>query len=232
MEATWPPARRWRTGPFTLRDGQGGGQRVSAATVESAFTPAELDSTIAAMPEPIFQIGAGAAARALDQALEARGWRINDPVVLYLAPVPVLAAEPPPRVSAFALWPPLAIMRDLWAEGGIGPARLAVMERVGGPKMALLARAGDRPAGVGFVALDDDIAMVHALHILPESRRQGAARNLMRAAAGWADRLGARWLALAVTRQNAAANGLYASLGMEIVEKYHYRIPPDAGQGG
>jgi len=30
MEETWPPAARWRLGPFTLRDGAGGGKRVSA----------------------------------------------------------------------------------------------------------------------------------------------------------------------------------------------------------
>ena len=32
MEATWPAASRRETGIWTLRDGQGGGKRVSAAT--------------------------------------------------------------------------------------------------------------------------------------------------------------------------------------------------------
>jgi len=30
VEATWPPARQWDRGPWTIRDGAGGGQRVSA----------------------------------------------------------------------------------------------------------------------------------------------------------------------------------------------------------
>ena len=34
LEATWPPAARRRVGPWTIRDGQGGGKRVSAATAE------------------------------------------------------------------------------------------------------------------------------------------------------------------------------------------------------
>lgn len=232
MEATWPPARRWQQGPFTLRDGAGGGQRVSAATPDAGFTEAELDRAIAAMPAPIFRIGPGAEAEELDRALAARCWRLHDPVALYLAPVARLAAEPPPRLSAFALWPPLAIMDDLWTDAGIGPERRAVMQRVTGAKAALLARSSDRCAGIGFAALYDDIALVHALHVVPAHRRHGAARNLMRGGARWADGEGANWLALAVTRQNAAANGLYASLGMEIVESYHYRIPPDAGREG
>ena len=32
MEATWPAASRRQVGPFVIRDGQGGGKRVSAAT--------------------------------------------------------------------------------------------------------------------------------------------------------------------------------------------------------
>ncbi|NJS39630.1 MAG: GNAT family N-acetyltransferase, partial [Rhodobacteraceae bacterium] len=31
MEATWPPAHHWQAGPFLMRDGAGGGKRVSAA---------------------------------------------------------------------------------------------------------------------------------------------------------------------------------------------------------
>lgn len=32
MEGTWPAAARLRTGPWVVRDGQGGGSRVSSAT--------------------------------------------------------------------------------------------------------------------------------------------------------------------------------------------------------
>ena len=32
IEGTWPPASEARVGPWIIRDGQGGGQRVSAAT--------------------------------------------------------------------------------------------------------------------------------------------------------------------------------------------------------
>ena len=62
-------------------------------------------------------------------------------------------AGPVSGMAAFAHWPPLAIACDLWAEGGIGPARLAVMDRVEGAKSVILGRANDRASGVAFVAV-------------------------------------------------------------------------------
>jgi GNAT superfamily N-acetyltransferase len=220
MEATWPPAGRRALGPFTLRDGAGGGKRVSAATVDGPFTEAELGAAVAAMSDPLMLIREGD--EALDAALAARGWRIVDPVVAYGAPVAALTAELP-GLTAFPHWPPLEIARSLWAEGGIGPARIAVMDRVGGPKAALLGRADDRPAGVAFVACHGAEAMVHALAIRKSARRQGLWTSLLHGAANWAEEEGASRLSLVVTRQNAAARALYARLGMEIVGHYHYR---------
>ena len=147
MEATWPPASRRRLGPFTLRDGAGGGKRVSAASLDGPFTEADLDAAESAMADPLMLVRAGE--DALDAALDARGWRIVDPVVAYAAPVSTLTAELP-RLTAFPHWPPLEIARSIWSDGGIGPARLAVMERVTGPKAALLGRIDDRSAGVAF----------------------------------------------------------------------------------
>ncbi len=221
MEATWPPVRRWPLGPFTLRDGAGGGKRVSAASCNGPFTETDLDALDAAMAEPLMLIRDGDAA--LDAALNARGWRIVDPVIAYAAPVAALTAELP-ALTAFAHWPPLQIARSLWAEGGIGPARIAVMDRVAGPKAALLGRTGDRPAGVAFVACTGDEAMVHALEVRDSQRRQGLGRNLIHAAANWAAEQGAARLSLVVTRQNTAARALYARLGMQAVGQYHYRM--------
>jgi ribosomal protein S18 acetylase RimI-like enzyme len=221
MEATWPPATRQSVGPFTLRDGAGGGKRVSAASCDGPFTTADLDAVEAAMDQPLMLIRAGE--EELDAALDARGWRIVDPVVAYAAPVAALAADLP-GLTAFPHWPPLEIARSIWAEGGIGPARLAVMERVRGPKTALLGRIDDRPAGVVFVACHGPEAMLHALEVRAAYRRQGLAGNLVVAAANWAAEAGATRLSLVVTRQNAAARALYARLGLEVVGEYHYRM--------
>lgn len=219
MEATWPPARSWREGGLTLRDGAGGGKRVSAASAAGGWTEADLDRA-EAMAEPLVLIRA--ADTALDAALDRRGWRVVDPVVAYAAPVDRLVADLPP-LSAFAHWPPLEIARSLWDEGGIGPARVAVMDRVAGHKTALFARLGDRPAGVAFAACHGTEAMLHALEVRPALRRQGVGAILLHATANWAAGVGATRLSLAVTAQNAAARALYARLGLQVVGQYHYR---------
>ncbi len=220
MEATWPPARIWREGPFTLRDGAGGGKRVSAASCEGGWTEADL-AILDRMAAPLVLIRASD--RALDAALAARGWQVVDPVVAYAAPVTALAADLPP-LAAFPHWPPLAVTRAIWDEGGIGPDRVAVMQRASGPRTALLARDGDRPAGVAFVACHGTDAMLHALEVRPPLRRKGVGTTLLAAAANWAATVGAERLSLVVTRKNTAACALYARLGMQAVGQYHYRM--------
>jgi ribosomal protein S18 acetylase RimI-like enzyme len=224
MEATWPAASVRRLGPFALREGAGGGQRVSAGSVEGAFSAGELAAAIAAMDQPLFVIYPGRSAEdaALDAALEARGFALHDPVVAYAAPVASLTGELP-YLAGFPHWPPLASACEVWAEGGIGPARVAVMERVAGPKTAVLARGGDRAAGAVFVACHGGVAMLHALEVRPAQRRQGAGGHLLRAAANWAAGQGAEVLSLVVTERNAAARALYARAGMAEVGRYHYR---------
>ncbi len=227
VEATWPPTRCFRAGPWTIRDGAGGGKRASAATAEAPVTEADiatLEAEMAALDQPsLVMIRAGE--EALDQMLEVAGYAIVDPVVLYAAPVARLA-EPPPHLAAFPHWPRLAAADEIWAEGGIGAARLAVMDRAAGPKTAILARADDTPAGAAFVAIHGQTAMIHAVEVAPALRRKGAARHMMQAAACWAEAEGATTLALAVTTRNAAARALYASLGMAVVGQYHYRMKP------
>jgi GNAT superfamily N-acetyltransferase len=220
MEATWPPARAWREGPFLLRDGAGGGKRLSAASCEGDWARADLD-LLDHMTEPLVLIRT--TDERLDVALKDLGWRLVDPVVAYAAPVNDLAADLPP-LAAFPHWPPLAIAADLWAEGGIDAARLAVMDRVSGPKTAILARWDDHPAGAAFVACHGTEAMLHALEVRPSLRRTGIGGTILRAAANWAAAQGAGRLSLVVTERNAAARNLYARLGMQVVGQYHYRM--------
>lgn len=228
MEESWPPAERIALGPLVLRRGLGGGQRVSAATPRGPVIVTALEEAEAAMramaQAPLFLVTPQD--DALDAALAARGYAVKDPSLVYAAPLADLAIDPPERMTSFAHWPPMAITTALWAEGGIGPARAAIMDRAEGPKTAILGRAEDRACGAAFVALAGQIAFVHALHVSPAMRRRGAALNMMRAAAAWAGQNGATGLGLAVTRGNQAARALYESLGMPVREAYHYRHLP------
>ena len=224
MEETWPPAGNMGFGPVMLRDGQGGGKRVSAASIRGDWTARDLDQAETMMRDrgqtPLFQLLPDQ--QALDGELAARGYALVDPVLGYAGSVASLAARMPPLVT-FPHWPPLEIARQIWAEAGIGPPRVAVMERASGAKAVILARHGDRPSGVLFVAVSEGSAMVHALEVRSEVRRKGVAAQLLHAAATWAQAVGALDLCLVVTVANAPARALYAKLGMTEVAGYHYR---------
>ncbi|WP_116133031.1 GNAT family N-acetyltransferase [Tropicimonas sp. IMCC34043] len=223
IDATWPPARCTEAGGWRLRVGEGGGKRVSAATAEAG------DPDIAALAAA--QCGLGQAPLAmlrpdetdLDARLAAEGYDRIDPVTVYLAPTATLTAPPPPVRAFLVSWPPLATQVEIWAAGGIGAGRLAVMNRVTAPKIALLGRSSDRPAGAGFAAAAGKIAMLHALEVAEPLRRTGTARYMVSAAAIWAEAQGADWFCALATESNAPSNALFRSLGLRAVTGYHYR---------
>ncbi|WP_170562069.1 GNAT family N-acetyltransferase [Ruegeria atlantica] len=225
VDGTWPAAGYSILGPFRLRQGLGGGSRVSSANALAPATDAEINDAEQAMramgQRPIFCLRTADAG--LDIQLADRGYEVLDPVNIYQCPVDHLTDTPIPRVTAFTIWSPLAIMKEIWAQGVIGPERLAVMDRAEGPKTGVFLRRSDQPAGTGFVAIHDGVAMVHALEILPAHRRQGLGQWAMRAAGIWAQKNGAHTLSVICTKANDGANGLYHALGMEITGEYHYR---------
>lgn len=227
LQATWPPAAFRRLGAVTLRDGAGGGRRVSAATLDGPLSAADINAAAKSMRDagqrPVFRVLGHQTD--LDAHLAAEGYAVVDPTLFMAAPVAALAAPPRP-ISLFSLWPPLAIQTQIWAEAGIGPARLAIMDRVTGAKSAFVARVNNRAAGVAFVALHGSTAMLHALEILPDVRRQGVGRLMVTGMAHWAQAQGADTLALAVTQANSGARALYTTLGMAQAEGYHYREAP------
>lgn len=230
IDVTWPPETVSDTGPFRIRRAPGAGGRVNAASLRGGGDPgqAAVDMAGAAMTGTgprLFLIRDGD--DALDTRLAAMGYRIADPVTFYVAPAADLAARALPRVCAFTLWEPLAIQIDIWDRGGIGPARRAVMDRAKCPKMSILGRLNDSPACAAYVGLAGDIAMLHALTVLPHQRKQGMGGHAMTAAARWALTQGGHWMSLVVAQDNVAGNALYLALGMTPVERYHYRIHPE-----
>lgn len=228
VDQTWPAARRWTHGSWTLRDGQGGGKRVSAATAVGDVTDADVTQAETAMHEigqpALFMIREDE--QALDDLLAARGYDVIDPVIVYTLPIERLTDVPIPRVTAFTIWEPLAIMREIWAAGGIGPARLAVMARAA-VKTAVFARWNEKPGGVGFAAVHDRVCMVHAVEVPAHQRRQGVAQWIMRAAAFWGQAQGAEHIAVLCVEHNVAANALYRALGFAPAGRYHYRHKPE-----
>lgn len=224
LDATWPAARCVDKGPWRLREGLGGGQRVSAATALGQIGEDDIETAeqaMAAFGQPlIFMIRDEDGG--LDTMLASRGYPVVDPVNLYVARASDLTAEM--RIaSAIPAWPPLALQREIWEDGGIGPGRIAVMERASGPKTSILGRTSDTPGGTAFVAADKDVAMVHAIEVSKPERRKGIGERLMQASANWAVANGVEWISLIVTQANTAANAMYQKLGMEVLSGYHYR---------
>lgn len=229
VERTWPAFASRTEGPWTIRDGRGGGKRVSAATARGPVGAQDLPVGEAAMRAlgdvPRFMIRNGE--DALDALLAQAGYGVMDPSNIHAGAIAALTVQRPPRTASFNIWPPMAIQREIWQEGGITPARVQVMERASGPRTALFGREDNRAAATGFVAIHEGIAMVHALEVRPAFRRRGVARHLMVEAAFWAADHGAHHMAVICTKANIGANALYSSIGLSLVGQYHYRQHPD-----
>ena len=225
MEATWPPARRFNHECWTIREGLGGGKRVSAATLRSNRNVENPDAAVSQMARlgqrPLFMVREEDGP--LDNALAERGYRLIEPVNAYACTLQSLP-KVETAVPAMALWEPLATQIDIWKNGNIGPERIEVMRRVRGLKTSFLGKCGNAPAATLFIAIHGDISIIHALQVRNEFRRNGMGRHLTLSAARWAECHGAKYLSVLCTTANAGANALYASLGMKIVDRYHYRI--------
>ena len=223
--ATWPPAETRRQDGWTLRRGDGGGNRVSAATPDDGNGDiAAAETAMRAWGQrPTFMIRPGD--EALDRRLDALGYLLAAPTLIVAAAPGAVAADGPDERAI--LGPaPLAVMREIWEAGGVGPRKLAVMARVAEPKTYLLGRIGDTPAACAFAACDHRIGMLQALEVAAPFRRRGLGTALTRAGAGWAATQGATTFALAVEAANAPARAAYGRLGMEQVAAYHYRLAP------
>lgn len=230
FETTWPAAEYRDTGGFRSGRGLGGGGRISSAR---ALETGWQEDGIAAAAEvqkgwqqpPLFRVWDED--RALAAALTRHGYRATKPTLVMTAPVQQLADPVPPPLTAFEIWPPLAILGEIWSEGAISAPRQAAMARVTLPCTALLGRMDDHASAAAFVAVDGDVAMIHAVEVLPAMRRRGMAEWLLRQAAVWAKAQGASRLGLAVGAENAPATALYGKLGFTPVAGYAYWQIPD-----
>ncbi|MCA8869633.1 MAG: GNAT family N-acetyltransferase [Rhodobacteraceae bacterium] len=226
MDRTWTPLGIQRFGPWTLRRDNGGGKRVTAASTDSPVNAANIAEAEAEMlaigQNPLFRLSAENPA--LDADLTALGYRIVDPVLIYSIAAADLVWINPEPLDAIPCDEPLERMQEIWAAGGFPEPRIEVMRRTPGPKTYLFCRFRDKPAGAAFVAIDGEIAMLHALTVIPGLRRHGIGRRTLARAAIWALENQAKHLTLVTTADNQPAQKLFAGLGMQIAGRYHYRM--------
>lgn len=225
IDATWPAARYVNEGPFVLRLGLGGGQRVSAASANVLANSREIcnaENKMQDWAQPrLFMISTKD--KSLDLDLAARGYFVKDPVTMFASSIETLTQQDKNTQGIIRSDSALAVMKETWAESRFEAGRFAVMARCQAPKTYLLCRAEDRVVGAAFVAINGKTAMLHALEILPTFRHKGLGRAMTTAAAIWAAEQGAETFSIVAVSENAAACGLYRHLGMLEVGHYHYR---------
>lgn len=229
LAATWPAESSEIVGPWWAQSAPGAGRRV--CSVWPLIRGAD------ALAAGLGAATAWQAARGLDALLQlpdgldlpsvsaATGWASEGATAILSADAAAVAARSR-RGAGFPylieVTAPLGALDEVWAEGGIGGARRAVIARAEGIGRIWAARLDSRLAGAAFVGRVGDRAAIQALHVAPWARRRGAAHDLMVACAGWAAAAGADRLVWSVERDNAPALALYAALGAVEIGGYRY----------
>lgn len=230
FEETWPAAEYANVGGFRVGRGLGAGGRVSSARAVANWQFSDIDAVISICRQwsqpALFRVTDDD--QPLIESLNAAGFAESNPTLILEAPVSLLTAASPPPISTFELWPPMAIQREIWAEGKIGRARQAVIDRVKVPRRAILGRSKDRAAGAAFAAVSHGIVMVHCIEVKPAFRRQLVAERMLQTAAHWGQSCGANRVALAVSQANQPAVALYDKLGLKTSARYGYYMRPDS----
>jgi GNAT superfamily N-acetyltransferase len=198
---------------------------------------ADLDAAIATVERfygerdlPVrFQLSPAALPRELDDELAARGYVVEAPVVVAVAPTETVVARTHGEASVatgvdedwvrqYADVHDDDVARDRIRAYGhlLGTLDRATAAAVTGPDPAA-------PVGLGFAVADGDWVGIFGMGTRPESRRRGAATAVLHGLARWAAAQGCPQLYLQVETDNDAARTLYAGAGFTDAYGYHYR---------
>ena len=226
IDLTWPAEEFLELPEWKLRRSIKGGKRVSAASIikKSGIPDIKfVENTLAEWcQDKLFMIKSGE--NSFDEALKSLGYFVVDPTNIWSISAEALSAQQIPLVTAFSIFPPLAIQREIWKANGIDASRIEIMDRVKKPKTTIFGRINAKPAASAFVAVANKIAMVHALIVDHKCQRQGMGTFVMQKVGAWAHQQGAESVAVLCTKQNQSANNFYKTLGMRVIGEYHYRL--------
>ena len=165
------------------------------------------------------------ARRDVARHLEATGWVAQPTVLVQVAPLE--RAEPPTHeVELLARPSPELLALVAARKQGLPPAADHVLTAVPQVRFAQ-ARAADGTLVAGARgAVVDGWLHLGLVEVVRQARRQGLARAIWKALAGWAGELGATRAVLQVEQHNEAATRLYASVGFRTHHTYvTYHLP-------
>ncbi|MCA9642657.1 MAG: GNAT family N-acetyltransferase [Polyangiaceae bacterium] len=162
----------------------------------------------------------------LDAVLEARGYRVDAPVAIQIAPLSKVIQLTPRGNACVELSPgpdfmEVAVQRGRFKDT---PEEFqGLLQRIQGRTGFGSVESDAGPIACGLGVCDGDLMGVFNMATVPEARRKGAASTLLGALCRWAERRGAKYAYLQVERDNVPALKLYARYGFEEVYGYHYR---------
>jgi ribosomal protein S18 acetylase RimI-like enzyme len=249
----WPAAEREERGGWVLRAHGGVTRRANSAWTGRATGDAPVEARIEAVERwyaahglpALFQLPPHAAPDGLDEALAARGYRREAPVVVMAGRERLVArADTTPGGAPFRTvleetpsdaWLDLAtgargltperrrLYRDIVARAP-RPAAFALTRAAGAADEGAPGSGGALGCGLGIV--QGTWLHVAAMATRPAARRRGVARALLEALFDFGRRHGARGAWLQVERENAAARTLYTGAGLHEAYALHYRRAP------
>jgi N-acetylglutamate synthase len=178
-----------------------------------------------------FQLFPGAVPEGLEPALAERGYELEAPVSVQIAPAETVAAAPGAAQlvaetadGASPAWWSVAGERSRFASAQ--EVYRALLARLGARACYAMARRGAEPVATGLLVVEGGWGGIFSMLTLPDARRRGAGRALLAALARAALRRGAARLYLQVERENRAALALYGGAGFRELYRYHYRRAP------
>jgi GNAT superfamily N-acetyltransferase len=174
-----------------------------------------------------FQLSPSAEPADLDAHLAARGYAIDAPVDIYVAPTGrVLAASERAGLPAARILDAAGL--DWIAALGESRARFEGYTRlfaaIDRDSAAAVVDVDGVPAAIGFGVRERGWVGIFGMATRSDARGRGAARAVLRAVAQWANDSGAPNLYLQVETDNVPARALYRSVGFVPNHGYHYRV--------
>jgi N-acetylglutamate synthase len=223
--AGWPAPEIAHFGQWLLRAAEGWTMRANSALaagdpgrpLETAIEAVERWYAERGLPPAIMvplPLRAG-----LGADLTGRGWNPLPTVLVQTAPLPAIG--PPDGEVELATTPPdgwLAIVGG--RKGAISAAARHVLTAVPQVRFASVYGAEAAPVAVARGVVTGDWLGISLVEVAPQARRQGLARRISRALAGWAAAEGATRAYLQVEEHNTAAVELYRTLGFSTHHSY------------
>ncbi|GAA4242758.1 hypothetical protein GCM10022254_76970 [Actinomadura meridiana] len=167
----------------------------------------------------VFSLGARPRPANLDMFLDGRGYELVDPTLAMVKPLTGAYERDGVEIAAS----PSQKWLDLWwTVDGRYDHQMPMAERI----------LTGVPAGYAFL---DGVAVgravpqgpwlgIYAMAVVPDARRRGLGRRVLRALLGWGREQGCDHAYLVVVEGNAAAVAMYESEGFTRAGGYHYRV--------